>query len=887
MSWKNLSVSKKISIGFGLLIFFAIVVGYAGYSGLADVADRVDKADDGNRLIKFNLEARRQEKNFMLRKDENSKKEQAKLVKDMYAQIETTRAKFKNQVNIDQIDKVKEETEKYEKSFASWMRLNEQQQKLEQDLLTNAQELIKECEQMRKDQKDKLVQNQNDVETARVDRLWKADAANRLIKLAQDCRINEKNFMLRNDTKYIIELESAFKEINTLAAEMIDRFNDTVNKEQAQRAIQAAAAYKKAFDDWCKAKKEEQTDVVLQNLEKEMVDQARAFNDECVAMRADQKTKLATAIEEGRKKIDDRMIKADDANRLIKFTLELRREEKNYILRGDQQYIDRLQTKLKDIFALCDDLNVRFQDQANKSQLVKVRNSVEQYETAFNAWVTAEAQKKVEEDAMVDAARSLEQECNALRADQKNKMESAIQFANLYFVVFIVMAVVIGILLGIFITRSITKPLALGVDAARQVADGNLSVQINIDTKEEMGMLANALNTMITNIREVGVTLANVSDGDLTQSVDQTGDLADSVNSMALKLRNVMGGIQSATEQVAASAEELSSTAQTLASCATEQAASLEETTASIEELTSSIEENSKNAKETNKIADGTASTVKETLVLTKKANEICGQAVTQAKEGEEAVNKMVDSMNEISDSSKKISEIIKVIDDIADQTNLLALNAAIEAARAGDMGKGFAVVAVEVRKLAERSQQAAREISEMIINSVRQIDDGVDLANQSGKGLGKIMESIMQVSETIRNVTESNQEQVLQIEKTASLVEGITLACTEQATGASQINQAIMRLDQVTQENSSSSEELASASEELSSQAISLQELLSQFRIDGDRSVELSSKMEEKTVTRVKVSEPVHSLPAWSPKEKKEFASSSRGSYKDEFEEM
>ena len=305
-----------------------------------------------------------------------------------------------------------------------------------------------------------------------------------------------------------------------------------------------------------------------------------------------------------------------------------------------------------------------------------------------------------------------------------------------------ILALFAGIAVTLIITRAIVKPLAVSVEFAQAVAEGDLTQKIDLDQLDEIGALANALNHMSEN------------------------------------LNSVMSGIQEASVQVASSSEELSTSSQNLSSSATEQASSLEETSASIEELASAVEQSAQNSR---------------------SANEIARKAARDVENGGKAVIDTVEAM-------RKIADQIKIVDDIADQTNLLALNAAIEAARAGEMGKGFAVVAVEVRKLAERSQKAAKEISELAASSVAG-------AEQAGQLIQQI---------------------VPDIQKTADLVQEITDSCQEQSDGANQIRQAVTSLDQVTQQNSATSEESAAASEELSAQAQSMQELISRFQVNG-----------------------------------------------------
>ena len=283
-----------------------------------------------------------------------------------------------------------------------------------------------------------------------------------------------------------------------------------------------------------------------------------------------------------------------------------------------------------------------------------------------------------------------------------------------------------------------------------------------------------------------------LAEGDLTASIevtskDEMGRLLNAMQQMVRKISQIVGEVNGASNALASASEQVSATAQNLSQGASEQAASVEETTSSIEQMSASIAQNTENAKVTNGIAS---------------------KAAQEAKEGGDAVTKTVAAM-------KSIAEKISIIDDIAYQTNLLALNAAIEAARAGEHGKGFAVVAAEVRKLAERSQVASQEIGEVAKNSVA-------LAEQAGMLLEEIVPSI---------------------QKTADLVQEINAASMEQATGASQINQAMEQLNSVTQQSASASEELASTSEEMSSQAQQLQQLMTFFTIENSRDIPTEKK--------------------------------------------
>jgi len=345
-----------------------------------------------------------------------------------------------------------------------------------------------------------------------------------------------------------------------------------------------------------------------------------------------------------------------------------------------------------------------------------------------------------------------------------------------------VIASIVAITAAMWLSIGIGRGLNQAVMVAREVARGNLEVDAETKKKNEIGDLLNAMNSMVEDLKVMSRSAERIADGDLTVDVKPRSEedrLGQALNSMVVKLRHVMSNASRSAAYVSSGADQMSSTSEELSAGANSQAAAAEEASASVEEMTANISQTADNAGQTEKIAT---------------------QSASDAKKSGEAVDKAVTAM-------KTIADKINIIQEIARQTDLLALNAAVEAARAGTHGKGFAVVASEVRKLAERSQTAAAEISQLS-------DETVTVSGEAGRML-----------ETL----------VPNIQHTADLVQEISAATREQNVGAEQINQAIRDLDKVIQQNASAADLSASTSHELAQQATELSEVISYFRV-GER---------------------------------------------------
>ncbi|WAJ38749.1 methyl-accepting chemotaxis protein [Pseudomonas sp. GOM7] len=591
-------------------------------------------------------------------------------------------------------------------------------------------------------------------------------------------RQQEKNYLLRQDEKALQDALSISQQLHQQAAEKEATLDRPENKALMRQIQEDADSYRNELVQLQAAGK--LSNDAMHAMENSARAALKMFTELETALRQQAVVEIqGTGDQNGIAMLD----RANLASTLARELLEARRREKDFLLRKDAQYAQLLEAHFSEIEAKGQQL---LDELGNSSARSEVQNALEQmanYRSQFAQLQDSLNQLRQSEQDMTDRAREVAAASQQSLQMQRDLMQNDSSMARRNLLLAAVVAFILGVACALFITQAIVGPLQRVVGIARQVADGDLTTDIQSDRRDELGQLMQAMQAM------------------------------------TLSLRDLIGKLGSGIAQLATAAEELSTVTGQTSAGVTQQRMETDQVATAMHEMAATVQDVARNA-------ENAASSATDAEEQTRQGSTIVQQAVSRIEQLARTVEASAEAIARLKGDSANIGTVLDVIKSIAEQTNLLALNAAIEAARAGEAGRGFAVVADEVRALARRTQESTQQIEQLVVTLQSGAENAVGVMAQSRGMAGETVEAARQAGTALTRIDEA-------VSRIQQMNQQIATASEQQSSVAEEINRSVSSIRDIAEQSAAASEETSAASVDLARLGSDLQQQVARFRIN------------------------------------------------------
>lgn len=624
-----------------------------------------------------------------------------------------------------------------------------------------------------------------------VGRVEKVAGANRMVEEILDTGQQGKNYIIWGGDTYIKLMNEGVEKLISQCLAVKEKSTQKLDKDKMDQVLGKIKEYKIAFHNYVDLNVQKETTIT------QMKANAKLAIAQAEAIHEDQKDQLTKGRMDSEVFMKDKLAKVDDANRIIKWFLDARNNEKEFIIsKGEQKWMENVDGRVTQILELAGDLKSRFTQAQDIGEINKVMEAVKAYSEELSLLGVLMLKQAEFDETIVISSREAVKSIAEYRAGQKAKMENQISTADRRILIISLAAIVFGLMLGYFITLGITRPINKGIAFAKAMSEGDLTQTLDINQADEIGILVKALNIMSKNLSSMFTDIASGTQT-LTASSTELSAVSEQISTNSKQTAEKFNSVATAAEEMATSMNSV--------------AAATEQTTASLQVIVAAAEEMSV--------------TINEISKNTAKGSQTTSAAVEKAG----YISRKVD---ELGKAASEISKVTETISDISEQTNLLALNATIEAARAGEAGKGFAVVAAEIKTLAQQTAEATQEIG-------ARIGDVQASTQESVSGIGSIVDIINEIDMIVSSVATAIEEQSAttqeissNVSQAAAGVQEVNENVNQTSAVAGEVTQDVHKVSKAADEMNEGSLQVNTSAVELSKLAENLNEMVGRFKL-------------------------------------------------------